>query len=189
MALGVTLAKKNLYHAWVQYRFPLTIMRLASSKNARGVEEDIILKIGRECHASKAQTQADILPYFQTLYQANREFRMSMSIRLDVQQEEAAYLLDQKVDSASVKNLMQDLTVAKGAVTGVSDDDDDSRPKSVEKKKRGRKKPNRPRKRWKRSPSPSQNRRGQCQRKSRKRNLNRKNKNPLRKRRRSRSRS
>ena len=140
MALGVTLAKKNLYHAWVQYRFPLTIMRLASSKNARGVEEDIILKIGRECHASKAQTQADILPYFQTLYQANREFRMSMSIRLDVQQEEAAYLLDQKVDSASVKNLMQDLTVAKGAVTGVSDDDDDSRPKSVEKKKRGRKK-------------------------------------------------
>ena len=140
MALGVTVAKKKLYHSWVQYRFPFTIMRLASSKNARGVEGDIILKIGREVHASKAQTQTDILPYFQTLYQQNKEFRLSMSLRLDVQQEEAAYLLDQKVDSASVKHLMQELTVAKGAADGVVRDEDDSRPKSAEKKKKGRKK-------------------------------------------------
>ena len=140
MALGVTLAKKKLYHAWVQYRFPFTIMRLASSKNARGVEGDVILKIGRECHASKAQTQTDILPYFQTLYQANKEFRLNMSIKLDVQQEEAAYLLDQKVDSAAVKHLMQELTVIRGSANGVVRDEDDSRPKSVEKKKKGRKK-------------------------------------------------
>jgi hypothetical protein len=140
MALGVTLAKKKLYHAWVQYRFPFTIMRLASSKNARGVEGDVILKIGRECHASKAQTQTDILPYFQTLYQANKEFRLNMSIRLDVQQEEAAYLLDQKVDSAAVKHLMQELAVIKGAGTGAAREGDESRPKSAEKKKKGRKK-------------------------------------------------
>lgn len=139
MALGVTLAKKKLYHAWVQYRFPFNIMRLASSKNARGVEGDVILKIGRECHASKAQTQTDILPYFQTLYQANKEFRLNMSIRLDVQQEEAAYLLDQKVDSAAVKQLMQELTVMKGNATGAIKEDE-SRPKSAEKKKKGRKK-------------------------------------------------
>ena len=69
---------------------------------------------GSECHASKAQTQTDILPYFQTLYQANKEFRLSMSLRLDVQQEEAAYLLDQKVDSAAVKHLMQELAVIEG---------------------------------------------------------------------------
>jgi replication factor C large subunit len=140
MALGVTLAKKKLYHAWVQYRFPFTILRLASSKNARGVEGDVILKIGRECHASKAQTQTDILPYFQTLYQANKEFRLNMSIRLDVHQEEAAYLLDQKVDSAAVKHLMQELAVIKGAATGTAREEDESRPKSAEKKKRGRKK-------------------------------------------------
>jgi hypothetical protein len=115
-------------------------MRLATSKNARGVEGDVILKIGRECHASKAQTQTDILPYFQTLYQANKEFRIGMSLRLDVQQEEAAYLLDQKVDSAAVKHLMQDLVVVKGAATGVARTEDDSRPKSAEKKKKGRKK-------------------------------------------------
>ena len=140
MALGVTLAKKKLYHAWVQYRFPFTIMRLASSKNARGVEGDIILKIGRECHASIAQTQSDILPYFQTLYQANKEFRTSMSLQLDVQQEEAAYLLNQKVDSAAVKHLMQELTIIKGSATGTAREEGDSRPKSAEKKKKGRKK-------------------------------------------------
>ena len=141
MALGVTLAKKKQYHAWVQYRFPFTIMRLASTKNARGVEGDIILKIGRECHASMAQTQSDILPYFQTLYQTNKEFRSSMSLLLDVQQEEAAYLLDQKVDSASVKHLMAELTLIRGAPpAGVIRDQDDSRPRSAEKKKKGRKK-------------------------------------------------
>ncbi len=140
MALGVTVAKKKLYHAWVQYRFPFTIMRMASSKNARGVEGDVILKIGRECHASKAQTQSDILPYFQTLYQANKEFRISMSLKLDVQQEEAGYLLGQKVDSVAVKHLMQELTVIKGASTGVMRGEDESRPKSAEKKKKGRKK-------------------------------------------------
>ena len=139
MALGVTLSKKKMYHAWVQYRFPFTIMRLASSKNARGVEGDVILKIGRECHASKAQTQTDILPYFQTLYQVNKQFRISMSLQLDVQQEEAAYLLDQKVDSAAVKHLMQELAVVKGAANGVAREEDDSRPRSVEKKKKGRK--------------------------------------------------
>lgn len=141
MALGVTLAKKKLYHVWVQYRFPFTIMRLASSKNARGVESDVILKIGRECHASMAQTRSDILSYFQTLYQQNKEFRISMSLQLDVQQEEAAFLLDQKVDSATVKHLMQELAVIKGAPrTGVNREEDDSRPKSAEKKKKGRKK-------------------------------------------------
>jgi replication factor C large subunit len=140
MALGVTLAKNKLYHAWVQYRFPFTIMRMASSKNARGVEGDVILKIGRECHASKAQTQTDILPYFQTLYQANKEFRLSMTLKLNVQQEEAAYLLDQKVDSAAVKHLMQEIAVLQGAAAGSIKGEDESRPKSVEKKKRGRKK-------------------------------------------------
>ncbi len=144
MALGVTVAKKKLYHSWVQYRFPFTIMRLASSKNARGVEGDVILKIGRECHASKAQTQSDILPYFQTLYKANKEFRLSMSIRLDVQQEEAAYLLDQKVDAASVKHLMQELAVIRDASAGIAREEDSSRPKSAEKKKRGRKKSSEP---------------------------------------------
>ena len=66
---------------------------------------------------------------------------MSMSLRLDVQQEEAAYLLDQKVDSASVKHLMEELALIKGAPpTGVTRDEDDSRPRSAEKKKKGRKK-------------------------------------------------
>jgi replication factor C large subunit len=140
MALGVTLAKKRLYHAWVQYRFPFTIMRLASSKNARGVEGEVILKIGRECHASKAQTQTDILPYFQTLYQVNKEFRLNMSVRLNVHQEEAAYLLDQKVDSASVKHLMQELAVIQNGPNVNAKAEDEARPKSAEKKKKGRKK-------------------------------------------------
>ena len=64
---------------------------------------------------------------------------MNMSIRLDVQQEEVAYLLDQKVDSAAVKQLMQELTVIKGHATGAIEEDDEP-PQVREKKKKGRKK-------------------------------------------------
>ncbi len=67
------------------------------------------------------QATHDILPYFKWLYQKNKDFRLATTLDLHLEQEEAAYLLDTKVDSSAVKHLIQDLSKKR---SGESDEHD-----------------------------------------------------------------
>jgi hypothetical protein len=63
----------------------------------------------------------DILPYFKWLYQKNKDFRLATSEKLGLEQEEAAFLLDTKIDSSAVKHLIQDMSKKR---SGESDEHD-----------------------------------------------------------------
>jgi septum formation inhibitor MinC len=109
MCYGVTLAKARPYRSYVQYRFPMMLLRLSRSKEARGVKSAVAHKIGTECHSSMKDTIEQILPYFRELFKQNQEFRSSMALRLALEQEEIAFILEQKVDAPAVKQLMAEM--------------------------------------------------------------------------------
>lgn len=144
MTYGVNLAKSKPYRSYVRYNFPLMLMRLSRSKEARGVKAEVATKIGMECHASKKQVIQDIIPYFKELFQKNSEFRIDMSIKLGLEQEEMAFLLEQKVDAAAVKHLVLQVQAQRARpaqATEHIEDSSDKRPAGKKKKKASRTEP------------------------------------------------
>jgi replication factor C large subunit len=107
MSFGVSAAKQRPYREFVRYQFPSYLMKMSRSKGQRAIKQSVGLKLGSTCHISIRGAQQDILPYFRTLYQRDKEFQLATTIELGFEQEEAAFLLDEKVDSSAVKHLMQ----------------------------------------------------------------------------------
>jgi septum formation inhibitor MinC len=58
-------------------------------------------------------TIEQILPYFRELFKQNQEFRSSMALRLALEQEEMAFILEQKVDAPAVKQLMAEMSAVR----------------------------------------------------------------------------
>ena len=56
---------------------------------------------------SAKQTRQDILPYFSKIYTSDPEFALKSSLDLELEQEEIAYILGEKIDSSSVKRIMK----------------------------------------------------------------------------------
>jgi len=106
---------------YVRYQFPMYLMKMSRNKANRLVRSSVSLKLGTSCHTSMRQATHDILPYFKWLYQKNKDFRLATTEELHLEQEEAAFLLDTKVDSSAVKHLIQDLSKKR---SGESDEHD-----------------------------------------------------------------
>jgi len=107
MSFGVCAAKQRPYRDFVRYQFPSYLMKMSRSKGQRAIKQAVGLKLGSACHISMKGAQQEVLPYFQMLYRMNKEFQLATTIDLGLDQEEAAFLLDEKVDSSAVKHLMQ----------------------------------------------------------------------------------
>ncbi|QLH74007.1 MAG: replication factor C large subunit [Methanomassiliicoccales archaeon] len=114
MTYGVCSAKSSVRRGYVQYNFPRLLLRLSRSKDSRGTKASVTLKIGIETHTSIKQAADDVLPYFKEIFKRDQQFRSNMAAKLALDQEEVAFLLEQKVDSAAVKHVMQELSLARG---------------------------------------------------------------------------
>ncbi len=106
---GVCAAKSRQYHDYYRYQFPSILSKLSRSKSLRATRRSVGLKIGAVCHVSSAQAISDVLPYFQPLFVGNRDFRLETTITLGLDGDEAAFLLDESVDSNAVRHLMQEV--------------------------------------------------------------------------------
>ncbi|MEM0449522.1 MAG: replication factor C large subunit [Methanomassiliicoccales archaeon] len=106
---GVCASKSRLNRGFIRYQFPGYLMKMGRSKIVRGTKQSVAMKIGLYCHASSQYTMTEILPYIASLFRSNRGFRISTTEILDLTEEEAAFLLGEKIDSATVKHLFQEL--------------------------------------------------------------------------------
>jgi replication factor C large subunit len=107
MSFGVCAAKQRPNREFVRYQFPSYLMKMSRSKGQRAIKQAVGLKLGSACHISIRGAQQEILPYFRVLYARSKEFQLATTIDLGLDQEEVAFLLDEKVDSSAVKHLMQ----------------------------------------------------------------------------------
>jgi replication factor C large subunit len=109
LSFGVCAVKKKEVHGYFRYSFPAYLMRMSRSKSARNTQTSIALKLGEMCHLSTRQVKQDLMPYFKELFQKDKEFQLKMAIDLELEEEEVAFLLEDKLDSNAVKHVMSDV--------------------------------------------------------------------------------
>jgi replication factor C large subunit len=113
MTFGVAAAKEKGHRGYSGFRFPGYLMKMSRTKRHRGVQSSISRKIGKLCHTSEYRAKEELLPYFTSLFQKNRDFRVSFSIDLGLEPEEMAFLLREKEDSHAIKHLLSDVEQVK----------------------------------------------------------------------------
>ncbi|KYK30077.1 MAG: hypothetical protein AYK23_04740 [Candidatus Proteinoplasmatales archaeon SG8-5] len=123
MSCGVSLAKSRSYSGFVNYAFPGWLRKMSASKGYRSTMSSFAAKLGSHTNKSSKVVLQEYLPYFRTLYTQDREFRLNMTRRLGLTEEEVGFLLGQKPDSAKVRRVFDDLrkVEAVGKTPGTED--------------------------------------------------------------------
>jgi replication factor C large subunit len=109
ISFGMCAAKARSYHGFIRYQFPGYLLKMGRSKAIRGAKHSVGLKLGAVCHTSSYFAIIDIMPYIRQLFQNNQEFGLEAMSIFDFDEEDAAFLLEEKIDSSVVKHLMQAL--------------------------------------------------------------------------------
>ncbi len=109
LSYGVCAAKRREVRGYLRYAFPSYLMKMSRSKSSRALQNGISAKLGEATHQSAAQARQVLLPYFRTLFQHDRRFQLSTAIELQLEEEEIAFLLGEKIDSNAVKHLVADI--------------------------------------------------------------------------------
>jgi len=109
MTCGVALAKSRDYRGYTKLSFPLWLMKMSRSRSVRETRKALAGKIGRLAHAHERRVIRDILPYFKAMYAGDREFRLQMTRRLNLTEEEVGFLLDTKSDTHPVRHVFDAL--------------------------------------------------------------------------------
>ncbi len=109
ISYGMCAAKGRPYRGFVRYQFPGYLLKMGRSKAMRNAKQSMALKLGAVCHTSARSAMLDVLPYVRQLFQKDQEFRLAAMSLFDFDEEDAAFLLEEKLDSSVVKHLMQAL--------------------------------------------------------------------------------
>lgn len=114
LGFGVCAAKQKEVRGYIRYQFPMYLMRMSRSKGNRTLQNEISAKLGEMTHMSTRSARQDLLPTFKLLFQRNEEFRIRMTMDLELEEEEIGFLLGDKIDSAAVKRVLAEAKKAAG---------------------------------------------------------------------------
>jgi len=109
MTCGVSLAKSRTYAGYVKYSFPKWLSKMSSSKGLRDTRTSFSRKLGRHLNSSNRIALHEHLPFFRMLYTQDREFRLTMTKRLGLNENEVGFLLGEKADSHPVRHVFDAL--------------------------------------------------------------------------------
>ena len=107
MGMGVCQVAGDKYPIYSDsLRFPEFILRLSRTKAKRSAIESLLDKLAVAMHTSPSIARESIIPYFRSLFAADREFALEMSKTLELQAGEVALLLGVEADSEAVDSLL-----------------------------------------------------------------------------------
>ncbi|PKK81696.1 MAG: AAA family ATPase [Thermoplasmata archaeon HGW-Thermoplasmata-2] len=113
MTGGVALSKSRPYHGFVKYQSPNMangwIGKMSRSKGMRQVRNGICEKLSEMTHNSKKEARREILPAVKYLFASDWGFSISMTKKLELDDEEVAFLLDEDADSLKVKRIFDEI--------------------------------------------------------------------------------
>jgi replication factor C large subunit len=109
LSFGVASSRSGPRRGYSRFRFPGYLMKMSRTKARRAIQSSVSSKLGKFTHTSGARAREDMLPYFCFLFQRSRDFRIATSIELDLEQEEMAFIMGEKVDSKAVKHLVSEV--------------------------------------------------------------------------------
>jgi replication factor C large subunit len=132
MTCGVSMAKSRDIRGYIKIGFPLWLMKMSRSRSMRETKAGFANKLGRLTHASNRMVLQDVLPYFKVIYAQDREFRLGMTRRLNLTEEEVGFLLDTKPDTHPVRHVFDALrkvdAVSRPAARDEDEKQDDEAP-------------------------------------------------------------
>lgn len=109
MTCGVSLSKSRDYREYVKYQFPAWLSKMSRSKGMRDARDGFAHRLGKHTHTSNKVALQELLPYFRQMYTQDREFRLTMTRKLNLTEEQVGFLLNAKPDSHPVKHVFDDL--------------------------------------------------------------------------------
>jgi replication factor C large subunit len=138
MSCGVSLAKAKDYRGHINYNFPPYLMKMSRSKGFRGIRDDFGAKLAKFTHTSGKRALQDILPYFKSMYAQDPEFRIAMTRRLNLTEEDVGFLLEAKPDTHQVKHVfdaMRKVNAAQKTDEPKDESEEEQKPEPKEKKR------------------------------------------------------
>jgi replication factor C large subunit len=109
MTAGVASVKQHSYSGWQKYNFPSWLKKMSYSKESRGLYSSLSRKLARYNHVSTRTIKSDLISSFKHLFKTDKEFAVSMIIKLEFDRDEIAHLLNDKPISNRVKSLMEEV--------------------------------------------------------------------------------
>ncbi len=133
MTMGVSAARQGRY-AGGQFMFPQWLLKQSRSRGRRQVRNALASKLGRHLHMSRRTVLTDFLPTFRALYASDGDFKFAVTLDLDLDEKEVAFLLDEKEDSHAVRHLLERVgqvrgkepAPARGRLEAVDEDSEDA---------------------------------------------------------------
>lgn len=107
LSFGVATAKRSNFTGGGRLRFPQYLTKMSRSRSVRNMKKEIAMKLAVHMHTSTRRVELDILPYLKIIAKNDEKFRVMLVKDVDIEQDELAFILEAKVDSAIVTNTMK----------------------------------------------------------------------------------
>jgi replication factor C large subunit len=106
MSAGVNMSRRTDKRSHERFRFPMYMMKMSRSKSIRALKASVCLKLAELLHTSTNRISNDVLPPLKAMLRNDHELARSVVISAGLEAEEIAFLLDAKVDSKTVRDIM-----------------------------------------------------------------------------------
>lgn len=104
---GVMAARQHQYKKFVPYGFPQYLSKMARSRGARQVKDQLAEALGRATHASKRKTRNETVPVFEALFRDDPEFAARQTYELDLDEGQVAVLLQTQAGTKKVQTILE----------------------------------------------------------------------------------
>jgi len=104
MTSGVNVAGDNQSSGYLRYQVPQHWMLLGRTRGQRSIRDNVARRASTRYHCSPRKFLSDILPYFR-MFLADEQLAVATCARLELDQDEVAFLLGVKKDSARAKKI------------------------------------------------------------------------------------
>jgi len=107
MSAGLATAKFSKIKNVERFRFPMYLMKMSRSKGVRATKDSVCMKLAVMMHTSTKRISQDVLPALKEMLRNDAEFRIWVVNNADLEAEELAFILNEKIDSRIVKDAVK----------------------------------------------------------------------------------
>jgi len=107
MSAGLATAKFSKIKNVERFRFPMYLMKMSRSKGVRATKDSVCMKLAVMMHTSTKRISQDVLPALKEMLRNDAEFRIWLVNNADLEAEELAFILNEKIDSRIVKDAVK----------------------------------------------------------------------------------
>ncbi len=104
--IGVMAQRQHEYRGFSPFGFPQWLSKMSRSRGTRQAKEVLAANLGAATHQSRRKARAEQVEVFQALFQADEEFAIHMSFKLELTEDQIGALLDAKKASKQVKTIV-----------------------------------------------------------------------------------